>query len=77
MLVPVAIVAALGGQLARTGDVSHWPWEEYGFLGWWLVPVSFWVAAGCSFARERRVDRLTGVLLAVAAATFLSLLYNP
>ena len=77
--VPLAVIAVFGRQVARTGNVSHWPWEEYGFFGWWLVPLSLWVAAGCGLLRDRPgpVAVTTKVLAAVAAATSVALLYNP
>jgi len=77
--VPFVIVVVFGRQVARTGNVSHWPWEEYGFFGWWLVPLSFWIAAGCAIVRRRPgpVDVSAKVLLTLAAITSLALLYNP
>jgi len=79
VVVPLGVVAGFRGQLERTGSVSHWPWEEHGVLGWWLVPLSLWVAAVCSGARSGPAARgvLTRVLVVLAAVTSLSLLYNP
>ena len=77
--VPAVVVAVLGRQVARTGNVSHWPWEEYGFFGWWLLPLSLWIAAGCAVLRGRpgRVGATATVLLALATVTSVALLYNP
>jgi|GEM_PF-5237919 len=80
--VPLVVVVVLGRQVARTGNVSHWPWEEYGFFGWWLVPLSMWIAAACALFRGRngragRTDIPTKSLLVVSAAMSLALLYNP
>lgn len=79
VLAPIGVVASFAGQVARTGNVSHWPWDDYGFFGWWLVPLSLWAAAACSAARSRRGGgrAVTWGLVAVAAATSLSLLYDP
>ena len=76
---PVAVIAGLTPQVVRTGSVSHWPWEEHGVLGWWLVPLSLGLAAVCARARARPgpQDATTRVLLLVAAAATLALLYNP
>jgi hypothetical protein len=77
--VPLATVAVFGRQVARTGNVSHWPWEEYGVFGWWLVPLSLWVAAACAMVRGRRslADVPTKVVMGLATITSLALLYNP
>ena len=79
VLTPLLVVALLSGRLQRTGDVSHWPWEEHGVLGWWLIPVSFWCAVACNAARGPRpgLNRSTMLLVTVAAVMSLSLLYNP
>ena len=79
ILAPAVIIAGFRDQVALTGNVSHWPWEEYGFFGWWEVPLSLWIAAACSAARSRPgpIGVVTKILLAVAAATTLALLYNP
>jgi hypothetical protein len=76
---PFAIVASFAHQVATIGEVSHWPWEEYGFFGWWLVPLAYWVAGACSLARHgfRSVTTGSKVILFMAAATTLALLYNP
>jgi len=77
--VPLVAVAVFSRQVARTGNVSHWPWEEYGFFGWWLVPLSLWIAAACAMVRglPGPVDVPAKVLLVLAAVTSLALLYNP
>lgn len=79
VVAPIAIILGFRGQLAQTGNVSHWPWEEYGFFGWWEVPLALWVAAACSAARHRHgpLRGVTRLLLALAALTTLALLYNP
>lgn len=74
---PVVIVVALMPRLERTGEVSHWPWEEHGFFGWWLIPAAFALAGVASAARRPGRRRTTILLLAVAAATALALFYNP
>lgn len=79
LVVPVVSIAALTPQVMTTGNVSHWPWEEHGVLGWWLVPVAIWLSVVPAAARNRpaRLDRLAIVLLVVAVTTTLALLYNP
>ncbi|WP_336922335.1 hypothetical protein [Aquipuribacter sp. SD81] len=76
---PLVSVVGLTPQVVRTGNVSHWPWEEHGVLGWWLVPAFLLAGAAVAAARHRpaRVDRLTGVLGVLGALTTLALLYNP
>jgi len=75
---PLGIVAALFPQLRASGDVSHWPWEEHGFFGWWLIPLCFAIAAACSAARTPgRRSTVTRALLALAVASALALFYNP
>jgi len=68
-----------GRQVARTGNVSHWPWEVYGFVGRWLVPLPWWIAAACTIIRSRPgpADLPATILLTLAAITSLALLYNP
>ncbi len=79
VVVPLGSVAALAPQVIATGNVSHWPWEEHGVWGWWLVPAGLWLAVVPAAARGRplRLDWLTGLLLLLAAGTTLALLYNP
>ncbi|MGJ7441170.1 hypothetical protein [Aquipuribacter sp. MA13-6] len=79
VVVPLASVVALTPQVMATGEVSHWPWEEHGFWGWWLVPAGLWLSVIPAVRRHRpaRLDRLTVVLLVLAAGTTLALLYNP
>ncbi|HEY8598954.1 MAG TPA: hypothetical protein VIL85_11020 [Thermomicrobiales bacterium] len=79
IVAPVAIILGFRDQLAQTGNVSHWPWEEYGIFGWWEVPLSLWLAAACSALphRQGQCGGATRPLLLVAAATTLALLYNP
>lgn len=79
VVVPIGSFAALIPQVVATGNVSHWPWEEHGVWGWWLVPAGLWLAVVPAAARDRslRIDRLTGLLLLLAAGTTLALLYNP
>ena len=79
LVLPLGVLVVFGRQVARTGNVSHWPWEEYGVFGWWLVPLSFWVAAACGVLRDRpgAAGRTTAVLVALAALSSLALLYNP
>lgn len=76
--VPVAIVLAFLPQLQRIGEVSHWPWEEYGVLGWWLIPLSLatatiLAAARPGHSRRRTVRILGGIALLTTAALF----FNP
>src|SRR5690606_42061715 len=71
--VPLGIVLALLPQLTEIGEVSHWPWEEYGVLGWWVVPLSLTVAAVCGAARSDRgrsevVCRLSALAVLTTAA---------
>lgn len=76
--VPIGIVLALLPQLQRIGEVSHWPWEEYGVLGWWLIPLSLALAAGFAGARPGRARaRETWVLGALAVLTTAALFFNP
>ncbi|MEE6281239.1 hypothetical protein [Georgenia sp. MJ170] len=76
--VPVVIVLALLPQLQRIGEVSHWPWEEYGVLGWWLIPVSLALATGFGAARPGRArSREVWGLGAVAVLTTAALFFNP
>ena len=79
VVAPVAIVLGFRGQLAQTGNVSHWPWDAHGIFGWWEVPLVLWLAAACSAARHRPgpLGVVTWLLLAVAALTTVALLYNP
>ncbi len=79
IVAPVAIILGFRGQLAQTGNVSHWPWEEYGILGWWEVPLALWLAAACSALRHRPgpPGGMTRILLFIAAVRTLALLYNP
>lgn len=76
--VPLGIVVAFVPQLRRIGEVSHWPWGDYGFFGWWLVPLSFAVAAVCAGARpgESR-GRGVRVLAILAIVTTAALFVNP
>ncbi|HLV05446.1 hypothetical protein [uncultured Georgenia sp.] len=76
--VPLGIVLALLPQLTEIGEVSHWPWEEYGVLGWWLVPLSLAVAAVCGAARpDRGRSKVVWLLSALAVLTTAALFYNP
>lgn len=79
VLGPVVVVLGLTPQVVRTGSVSHWPWEEHGVLGWWLVPLVLLLAAWPAAARHRpaRLDRLTWTFLALGALTTAALLWNP
>ncbi len=79
VVVPLGSVAALTPLVIATGNVSHWPWEEHGVWGWWLVPAGLWLAVvpAAIGSRPLRLDRLTGLLLVLAAGTTLALLYNP
>ena len=79
VVVPLVVVAVFGRQVTGTGNVSHWPWEQYGLFGWWLVPASLWLAAACAIVRGRPgpVGVPANVLLALAAVTSLALFYNP
>ncbi len=79
VVVPLVSIAALTPQVVATGNVSHWPWEEHGFWGWWLVPAGLWLSVLPAARRNppRRLDRLTVVLLVLATGTTLALLYNP
>ncbi len=76
--VPVGVVLAFLPQLREIGEVSHWPWGEYGFFGWWLVPFSLAVAAVLGAARptgaRSRAVRVLGVL---AVLTTAALFLNP
>lgn len=76
--VPIVIVLALLPQLMAIGEVSHWPWEEYGFFGWWLIPLSFAVAAALGTARrgEGRT-RMVWLVSALAVLTTVALFFNP
>lgn len=76
IVVPIGVVLAFLPQLQHVGEVSHWPWEDYGILGWWLIPLSLAVAAGCAAARPgpRRTVRVLAVL---AVVTTLALFVNP
>ncbi|QDB79213.1 hypothetical protein FHE66_04180 [Georgenia sp. 311] len=76
--VPLAVVVAFVPQLQRVGEVSHWPWDEYGVLGWWLVPASLALAAVCGAAREGEWRSTTVRVLAVLAVlTTLALFVDP
>ncbi|WP_380165356.1 hypothetical protein [Jannaschia sp. R86511] len=79
VVVPVGSVLALLPQVVETGEVSHWPWEEHGFWGWWLVPLGLWLSVVPAALRHRpaRPGRLGVLLLVLAAGTTLALLYNP
>lgn len=76
---PLVSVLGLTPQVVRTGNVSHWPWEEHGVLGWWLVPAFLLAGAAVAAARHRpaRLDRLAGVLAVLGVLTTLALFYNP
>jgi len=77
--VPLAVVVALLPQLQAVGEVSHWPWEPYGVLGWWLVPLSLALSAGFGAVRpgERRTSRAVRVLGVLAVVTTAGLFVNP
>lgn len=76
--VPIGIVLALLPQLMEVGEVSHWPWEEYGFFGWWLIPLSLAAAAACGAARpDRGRSRAVWLLSALAVLTTAALFFNP
>ncbi|WP_152189599.1 hypothetical protein [Georgenia satyanarayanai] len=76
--VPVGVVLAFLPQLREIGEVSHWPWDSYGFFGWWLVPLSLAVAALLGAARPGGArSRAVRVLGAVAVLTMLALFVNP
>lgn len=79
VVVPLGSVAALIPKVMASGNVSHWPWEEHGVWGWWLVPAGLWLSVVPAAARNRpaRLDRLAVLLLVFAAGTTLALLYNP
>jgi hypothetical protein len=76
--VPIAVVLAFLPQLREIGEVSHWPWGEYGFFGWWLVPLSLAVATALGAARSTgarsRAVRVLGVLTVLTTA---ALFFNP
>lgn len=76
--VPLVVVLAFVPQLQEVGEVSHWPWERYGFLGWWLVPLSLAVAAALGAARPDGAEsRAVRLLSALAVLTTLALFVNP
>lgn len=76
--VPIGVVVAFLPQLREIGEVSHWPWGEYGFFGWWLVPLSLAVAAALGAARPSGVrSRGVQVLGALAVLTTAALFLNP
>ena len=76
--VPLGIVLAFVPQLQEVGEVSHWPWEQYGFFGWWLVPVSFLIAAGFGATRpDGARSRAVWLLCALAVLTTAALFLNP
>lgn len=84
VVVPTVSVAALTPQVVTTGNVSHWPWEQHGFWGWWLVPAGLWLSLVPATARARLTQGSSArrylwvvFLLALAAGTTLALLYNP
>lgn len=76
--VPLAVVVALVPQLQAVGEVLHWPWEQYGIFGWWLVPVSLALSAAFGAARpgdrSSRAVKVIGVLAVVATV---ALFFNP
>lgn len=75
---PVGVVVAFLPQLQEIGEVSHWPWEEYGFFGWWLVPLSLAIATVVAAARPGLSrSRAVWVLGIVTLATFGALFFNP
>lgn len=76
--VPLAVVVAFLPQLQAVGEVSHWPWDDYGVLGWWLVPLSLALAAGCGAARPgERGSRAVRVIAVIAAVTAAALFLDP
>jgi len=76
--VPVGIVVALLPQLRAVGEVSHWPWEEYGFFGWWAIPLSLAIAAVCGAVRPNGArSRPVRVLSVLAVLTTAALFFNP
>lgn len=76
--VPIGVVLAFLPQLRDIGEVSHWPWDAYGFLGWWLVPVSLAVAAALGAARPTGArSRAVRVLAVLAVLTTAALFLNP
>lgn len=76
--VPLGIVVAFLPQLQRVGEVSHWPWDDYGVLGWWLIPLSLVLATGLAAARPGQArGRAVWVLGAIAVLTTAALFVNP
>ncbi|MDH6181445.1 membrane protein YdbS with pleckstrin-like domain [Microbacteriaceae bacterium SG_E_30_P1] len=79
VVIPIVSIAALTPAVVSRGEVSHWPWDQYGFWGWWLVPAGLWLSVIPAVLRYRpaRWNRLATVLLIAAVVTTLALFYNP
>lgn len=76
--VPLGTIVAFLPQLQSVGEVSHWPWDSYGVLGWWLIPLSLTVAAVLAAARPGQArGRAVWVLGGIAVLTTAALFFNP